>query len=123
MKGEYVLVLDSMAADPGAEVRNVWQLGPMKGWSHDAKNLTFTSEHLHLQMSAPRGAEMQCFEGSREPLRGWIGHHGDDAVPAPLIEFRYPAPAVTAVLLSTRPGYTLTRRGDVFQVGADTFSF
>ncbi len=123
VKGKYVLVLDSMAADPGAEVRNVWQLGPMKGWTHDAKNLTFTSEHLHLQMSAPRGAEMQCFEGSREPLRGWIGHHGDDAVPAPLVEFRYPAPAVTAVLLSTRPGYALTRRGDVFQVGADAYSF
>jgi hypothetical protein len=27
------------------------------------------------------------------------------------------------VLLSTRPGYTLARRGDVFQVGGDTFSF
>ena len=32
---------------------------------------------------------MECFEGSEEPLRGWIGHRAHDVLPAPQIEFRY----------------------------------
>jgi hypothetical protein len=124
VKGEYLLVLDSMAADTGAEVRNVWQLGPMEKWSQDSAAFSWWSENadsnLYLQLvNAPPQAAMQCFEGSREPLRGWVGFHGNDAIPAPQVEFRYPVegsrPVVTAVLLvpyagATRPTYNV--RGD-----------
>jgi hypothetical protein len=119
VKGEYLLALDAMSTDPGAEVRNCWQLGPMERWSRDEASLAWWSHgpdtNLLVQLLAsPAGAAMQTFEGSREPLRGWIGHHGNDAVAAPLVEFRYPAksgPAVSAVLLAPyrgeRPRYTV----------------
>jgi hypothetical protein len=56
---------------------------------------------------------MECVEGSSQPLRGWVGAAGDNAVPAPFIEFRYPSresAVVSAVLLwpfqgSRRPPY------------------
>jgi hypothetical protein len=123
VKGEYLLALDSMTTDPGAEIRNCWQLGPMDRGSQDGASFTWWSENpdgnLLLQLMAPPAETlMQVFEGSREPLRGWVGRHGNDAVPAPLVEFRYPArrqgPVLSAVLLAAfagkaRPSYTLKR--------------
>jgi len=61
----------------------------------------------------PRGARMECSEGSREPLRGWVGQRGHDAIAAPLVEFRYSSRAgftPSAVLIvpflgSARPDY------------------
>jgi hypothetical protein len=54
--------------------------------------------------------EMECFEGSREPIRGWVGLHGNDAIPAPLVEFRYPTGvrggSLSAVLLAPFSGAT-----------------
>jgi hypothetical protein len=125
VKGQYILVLDSMSADAGAQIRNCWQLGPMDGWSHDPQTLTWWSRNpdvnLLLELIVPPAASvMQCFEGSREPLRGWVGFHGNDAVAAPLVEFQYPAGSSNAVLSAVvlaafsgaaRPNYTakLTR--------------
>ncbi len=113
LKGQYLLVLDTMAADPGTEIRNCWQLGPQTKWSHEPKEFAWWSEedgsNLTLQLAAPpRGAVMECFEGSKEPLRGMVGY-GDKIVPAPLVEFRYPAshgsaPTLSAVLLSAFAG-------------------
>jgi hypothetical protein len=109
VKGQYLLVLDTMATDRGQEVHNCWQMGPMERWSHDPAGLSWWSENrdanLFLRLlTPPAETAMQCFEGSKEPLRGWIGSHGNDAVPAPQIEFRYPVPrsgtVVSAVLLS-----------------------
>jgi hypothetical protein len=125
--GEYVLVLDSMSADPGSEVRNVWQFGPMERWSQDVTALSWWSENgdrnLFLQLVLPpHKAVMQCFQGSREPPRGWVGLHGDDAVAAPLAEFRYPVESaravVSAVLLvpfsgTNRPRYTVDGDADL----------
>ena len=125
VKGEYLLVLDTMAADPGAEVRNVWA---SNRWSagRTTRRTSPSPPSTFSWCCPPRAAAQRCnaSKGAGSRLRGWMGHHGDDAVPAPLIEFRYRAPAVTAVLLSTSPGYTITRRGDVFQGSAfcDTFS-
>lgn len=129
VRGQYLLVLDSMNADPGSEVRNVWQLGPMDKWSQDLPALSWWSENadtnLFLQLVIPpHKAVMHCFEGSREPLRGWVGLHGDDAVPAPQAEFRYPVESagavVSAVLLvpftgAGRPRYTVSGDADLSQ--------
>lgn len=113
VKGEYLLAIDSMTADGDQEIRNVWQLGPMERWSHDPKSLTWWSDNkdanLLLQLAvAPAKTVMQCFEGNREPLRGWIGFHGNDSVPAPLVEFRYPArrgsPVLSAALITSYDG-------------------
>lgn len=118
VKGGYVLVLDSMEADPGADIRNCWQLGPMERWKQDPARLEWWSENpdgnLWLAMvRAPESTRMRCWEGSREPLRGWVGSRGHESVPAPLVEFSYPAgrgPASSAVLLApftgtARPGF------------------
>lgn len=127
VKGAYLLVLDSMRADPGSEVHNVWQLGPMDKWSSDPSEFSWWSENsdtnLFLQLvSPPPRTVMQCFEGSRDPLRGWIGWHGYDAQPAPQVEFRYPikgpVPVISAVLLvpysgTTRPHYSVTGDRDL----------
>ena len=121
VKGEYLLAIDSMSADAGADIRNVWQLGPMEKWERDPGALAWWSGNgdgnVMVQLAAaPAGASMECFEGSREPLRGWLGAHGDDAVAAPLVEFRYRAPArgaaVSAVLIApftgpARPRYAV----------------
>lgn len=111
VKGEYLLVIDTMAADAGADIRNVWQLGPMEKWSHDPARLEWWSgndgANLWLRMIAGPRAAMECAEGSREPIRGWLGRSGDDPAPAPRVEFRYQAeraPAVTAVLLAPYRG-------------------
>ncbi len=32
---DYILVLDWMESDPGADIRNCWQMGPVERWSHD----------------------------------------------------------------------------------------
>ena len=120
-KGEYLLVIDSMTADEGLEIRNCWQLGPVERWSHDAQALAWRSENsdvnLLLEMATPPAkTEMQVFEGSRSPLRGWVGWHGNDSVPAPLVEFRYPTrrsgTVISAVLLASfsgkdRPRFTV----------------
>ena len=46
-----------MSADPGSEVHNVWQLGPMDKWSSDAAALSLWSENndanLFLQLVSP----------------------------------------------------------------------
>ncbi|HEY3837131.1 MAG TPA: heparinase II/III family protein [Bryobacteraceae bacterium] len=111
-KGEYVLVLDAMTADHGTEIRNCWQLGVNAKWSQEPKEFAWWSEeegtNLSLQLvMPPRDAVMQCFEGSKEPLRGMVGV-GDKIVPAPLVEFRYAsqgsAPTVSAVLMSASRG-------------------
>ncbi len=113
VKGEYLLVIDSMAADERQQIRNCWQLGPMERSAQDANKFAWWSENpdanLFLQLVvAPPGAGMQAFEGAREPLRGWVGLHGDDSLAAPLIEFRYPAargaPVLSAVLLAAFNG-------------------
>jgi hypothetical protein len=115
VRGEYLLALDTIEADPGAEVRNVWQLGPMEEWKANARSLTWWSKNkdanLFLQMAlAPEGTVMECWEGSRQPLRGWVGNRGDDAASAPLVEFRCPAGAwrgaASAVLLVPYSGPT-----------------
>ncbi len=127
VKNEYVLVLDAMAADAGQEIRNCWQLGPLSLWSHDARELAWwsggTGTNLSLQLvAAPEGASIECFEGVREPLRGWVGSRGNDAVAAPLVEFRYPsksgAPVISAVLLwpftgSARPRCEVRGAGEI----------
>ena len=127
VKGQYLLVLDSMAADSGQEIRNCWQMGPMAKWSRDERELAWWSEeegtNLWLQfLSGPRNAVMECFEGSKEPLRGWIGSGGNGAAAAPLVEFRYPcqtnSPVVSAMLLAafpgkSRPRYALRSSGDL----------
>ncbi len=108
IRGEYLVVIDSMTADAGRQIHNCWQMGPMEKWLHDAASLRWCSANrdanLMLQLAlAPAGTSIECFEGSREPLRGWVGLHGDDSIPAPAIEFRYPSlgtgPVVTAALL------------------------
>jgi hypothetical protein len=117
VKGEYILVLDNMNADAGADVRNVWQLGPMEKWSQDPASFSWWSENedtnLFLQLVVPPAKTvMKTYEGSREPLRGWVGFHGDDAVPAPLVEFRYPAEKSnvgSAVLLTPFLGHLKPR--------------
>jgi hypothetical protein len=112
-----------MRTERGASIHNVWQLGPMDGWQHDPDRFACWSQNadtnLFLQLAlAPEGTEMECFEGRRDPLRGWIGAHGHDAQPAPLVEFRYPGrgwrSTVSAVLLaaftgSARPGFAIRR--------------
>ena len=75
IRGQYLLVLDSMTADPGSEVRNVWQLGPMDKWSQDLPALSWWSENadtnLFLQLVIlTHKTVMQCFEVSRELARG-----------------------------------------------------
>ena len=134
VKGEYLLALDSMASDRGAEIRNVWQLGPMEKWERDPGALAWWSQNqdanLAVQLiAAPAGAAMECFEGSRTPLRGWLGRRGNDSVPAPQVEYRYAAEragtVMTAVLLvpftgRERPRYTVNRaevgRGSIHHV-------
>ena len=96
IKGEYLLVLDSMSTDKGREIHNVWQLGPMDGWSNEVDQRLWWSKNkdtnLLLQMIAPtEKVTMEVREGSKDPLAGWVGWHGDDSVPAPQVEFRYPA--------------------------------
>ncbi len=106
IKGEYALVIDSMTADPGAEIRNVWQLGPMDKWSQDPSRLAWWSENagvnLDLEMIVPPAkTTMQTYNGQREPLRGWLGLRGTEHVAAPQVEFRYPSArsAVASVVL------------------------
>jgi hypothetical protein len=109
VKGEYLLVLDSMTADTGATIHNCWQMGPMDAWTSDPGTLSWWSRNSDMNVLAKcipfaGVVEMECFDGSREPIRGWVGSHGHDAVPAPLVEFRYPSGAAgdssTAVVLA-----------------------
>jgi hypothetical protein len=112
IKGEYILVLDSMESDPGADIRNCWQLGPVERWSHDPAALAWWSENrdtnLLLQLvDAPPATTMEIFEGRKDSLRGWVGAHGNDAVAAPLVEYRYKGartPAISAVLAAAYAG-------------------
>jgi hypothetical protein len=124
VKGEYVLVLDSVRSDPKTTVHNCWQMGPMGRWVADENALTWRSQNedanLLLQFASFQDSpvEMECFEGSRDPLRGWVGHRGDDALPAPLVEFRYPLESGAAVAIallvpfagSATPSYSLRRK-------------
>ena len=124
VKGEYIVVLDSVRADSKVTAHNCWQMGPMDKWAGDDGALSWRSQNadanLLMQFALFQNdpVEMQCFEGDRDPLRGWVGHRGDDALPAPLVEFRYPTEsgaAVTAVLLvpfagSAAPSYLLRRK-------------
>ncbi|MCX6623885.1 MAG: heparinase II/III family protein, partial [Acidobacteria bacterium] len=78
INGEYILVLDSMESDPGADIRNCWQLGPVERWSHDPAALVWWSRNrdtnLLVQLvAAPQGAGMEIFEGRKDPPRGWVG--------------------------------------------------
>lgn len=95
VKGEYLLSLDAIEGDAGATVHNCWQMGPFEAWTAEPELLRWWSQDPGqnvLVQGIPFHAEeaaMECFCGSREPLRGWVGHRGHDAVPAPLVEFRY----------------------------------
>ena len=123
VKGQYLLVLDSMESDRGTTVHNVWQTGPMDAWSVDKPNLSWQSKNkdvnLFLQfIGFGQETEMDCFEGSREPLRGWLGSSGHDGIAAPLVEFRYDGHlwggSMSAVLLvpfagEVKPAYALRR--------------
>ncbi len=100
VRGEYLLVLDTMDADAGHQIHNVWQMGPMEGWEHDPKALTWWSinedTNLLLQMAKPtvKDVEMKVWEGSDQPFRGWIGKGATVKTPAPQIDFRYPSDRV-----------------------------
>jgi hypothetical protein len=101
----------------------------MDKWSQDLPGLSRRSENadtnLFLQLVIPpRKAVMHWFGGSREPPRGWVGLHGDDAVPAPQVEFRYPVESgravVSVVLLvpsteAGQPRYTVNGDADLSQ--------
>ncbi len=58
---------------------------------------------------------------AKQPLRGWIGVHGNDAAPAPQVEFRYPAgpsgSVVSAALLipfsKDRPRFAVSGDSDL----------
>jgi hypothetical protein len=74
----------------------------MEKWSQDEKAFRWWSQNrdvnLLLQLVIPPSkSAMECFEGKGDPLRGIIGLHGNDSVPAPLVEFRYPSPGERAV--------------------------
>lgn len=99
VRGQYMLVLDTMECDPGTTVHNCWQMGPMDGWKSDPRALSWWSTNddvnvLVKMVMPPTGTEMECFEGSENPLRGWVGHHSHKAAPAPQVEFRCPAAPV-----------------------------
>ncbi len=103
VKGDYLLVIDSMTTEPGADIRNCWQMGPMEQWERDTQKLAWWSTNgdanISLQLvSAPPKTTMTVFEGSRTPLRGWVGWHGNDAKAAPLVEYQYAAPGANPVL-------------------------
>jgi hypothetical protein len=113
VKGEYLLVLDAMTTAAGQEIRNCWQLGPMEKWSQDASALRWRSQNrdvnIALQMVIPPSKTvMESFEGKPDSLRGRVGWHGNDSTPAPLVEFRYPAPSerpvTSAVLIEAFTG-------------------
>ncbi len=123
VKGEYLLALDTMEAEGGASVHNCWQMGPMESWKADRDALSWWSRNSDINLLVKlipfaEDTEMECFEGSRDPIRGWVGLHGNDAIPAPLVEFRYPAGlsggSPSAVLLApfsgdTPPDYSVKR--------------
>lgn len=124
IRGEYLLALDTMEADPGATVHNVWQMGPMEAWEKDAEQLSWWSRNadsnLFLQLIPfSAKAQMECFEGSTDPLRGWVGKSQTEVTAAPQVDFSYPCTGDstgTAVLLvpflgNDRPGYTVKRTG------------
>ena len=124
VKGEYIVVLDSVLSDPRITAYNCWQMGPMDKWTAEESALTWCSQNeeanLLLQFVSFQddAVQMQCFEGSREPIRGWVEQRGHDALPAPLVEFRYSTQsggAVSAALLvpfagSAKPSYALRRK-------------
>ncbi|MCC7496684.1 MAG: alginate lyase family protein [Bryobacterales bacterium] len=112
INGEYLLALDAMDADEGADIRNCWQMGPAERWSQDAARLTWWSENRDRNVlldlvAAPDGTVMEIFEGKKDPPRGWVGNHGDDWVAAPLVEYRYrggKTPSVTVALVAAYSG-------------------
>jgi len=123
VKGEYLLALDAMEADSGATVHSCWQMGPMDSWAVDRDTLSWWSRNSDANLLVRcipfvENTKMDCFEGSRDPIRGWVGLHGNDAIPAPLVEFRFPAGrsrgSASAVLLApfsgdAPPGYVVKR--------------
>jgi hypothetical protein len=96
-------------------------MGPMDSWAVDRDALSWWSRNSDINLLARcmpfvENTKMECFEGSRDPIRGWVGLHGNDAIPAPLVEFRFPAGlsggSPSAVLLApfsgdTPPGYVV----------------
>jgi len=64
VKGEYILVFDTMNADLGADVRNVWQLGPMEKWSQDPASFAWWSENRdsNLVLAACSSARQDRYE-------------------------------------------------------------
>jgi hypothetical protein len=123
VKGEYLLALDTMNADNNATIHNVWQMGPMEGWEKDERKLSWWSknkdENLFLQLIPFGGnVQMQTFEGSKDPLRGWVAKNQVEAIPAPQVEFRYPSHysvGAATLLISyageQKPAYTAKRTG------------
>lgn len=122
--GEYILCLDLMEEAEGRQIHNCWQMGPMDVWEMEPESLSWWSGNddvnLLLRLLGPaESVEMDCVAGSEEPLRGWVGWHGNDAVPAPHVEFRYEPEspcAVSAVLAcafrgNKPPRYEVARFG------------
>lgn len=107
VKGEYLLCLDTMVADVGATVVSSWQMGPVDRWHTDPARLSWWSENadtnLHLRLVPfHESVAMECFEGNIEPVRGWVARGWHDTMPAPLVQFSYPASpgwSATAALL------------------------
>ncbi len=113
-----------MDGDRDATVHSVWQMGLMDAWSKDESQLAWWSTNkdtnLFLQF-LPFGEEvkMECFEGSREPRRGWVStlDNWPGLTPAPLVQFSYPCsddPSASAVLLvpfagAHKPAYAVRR--------------
>jgi hypothetical protein len=124
VRGEYLLALDAMEADPDTTVHNVWQMGPMAGWAKDEGKLAWWSQNsdsnLFLKLIPfTEDVRMQCFDGSRDPLRGWLGRNQQEVTAAPQVDFSYPCAggsSASAVLLvpflgDHQPSYVVKRIG------------
>lgn len=106
IRGEYLLILDLMACDAGETVESVWQMAPVKGWTHDPAALSWRSKgetpEFHLQMvMPPADVKMEVIEGQRDPLRGWFSDtYAKEFTPAPQVVFRYPASSAFYAVLA-----------------------
>ncbi len=95
IRDDYLLVFDALMGDRGSTVENVWQMAPVKGWTHDPETLSWQSRgepvNFHLQMLLPPGdVRMQIHQGEQDPLRGWFCEaYSKGFIPAPQIVFRY----------------------------------
>jgi hypothetical protein len=110
IRGEYLLIFDMISGDPGHTVESVWQVAPVKGWTHDPASLAWQSQGeepgFRLQMVLPpAGVTMEVMEGRKDPLRGWFCEaYGTGFTPAPQVVFRYPSKPVFYAVLAMPVG-------------------